>query len=108
MLTFPLSPTEPGKRSLVLGVNGFGNLAGVIGSQVYSSKYAPSYHVSFYVTLGFVAASFVGYIAYRFTLAAVNRHKRSVLARMTQEEIEEERRNNARYGDKKHTFIYGL
>ncbi|OIW26182.1 MFS general substrate transporter [Coniochaeta ligniaria NRRL 30616] len=99
---------EPGKRSLVLGVNGFGNLAGVIGSQVYSAKYAPSYHVSFYVTLGFVAASFVGYLALRFTFAAVNRHKRALLAQMTQEEIEEERRSTARYGDKKHTFIYGL
>ncbi|KAB5554848.1 major facilitator superfamily transporter [Coniochaeta sp. 2T2.1] len=99
---------EPGKRSLVLGVNGFGNLAGVIGSQVYSSNYGPSYHVSFYATLGFVAAAFVGYLAYRFTLQAVNRYKRRMLSQMTQEEIEDERRTSARYGDKKRTFIYGL
>ncbi|KAH8898341.1 major facilitator superfamily transporter [Thozetella sp. PMI_491] len=99
---------EPGKRSLVLGVNGFGNLAGVIGSQIYSSNYAPTYHLSFYVTLGFVAAAFLGYLAYRFTLTAVNRHKRGVLAQMSQEEIEQEQRDDARYGDKKHTFIYGL
>ena len=64
--------------------------------------------VSFYITLGFVAASFVGYVAYRFTLAAVNRHKRSIIAQMTPEEIEQERRDTTRYGDKKHTFIYGL
>jgi hypothetical protein len=26
---------EPGKRSLVLGMNGFGNLAGIIGSELF-------------------------------------------------------------------------
>lgn len=30
-----MTNAEPGKRSLVLGVNGWGNLAGVIGSQLY-------------------------------------------------------------------------
>ena len=35
--------TEPGKRALVLGVNGFGNLSGVIGSQLFRKSYAPSY-----------------------------------------------------------------
>ena len=34
---------EPGKRALVLGVNGFGNLSGVIGSQLFRSSYAPAY-----------------------------------------------------------------
>jgi MFS family permease len=32
----------PGKRALVLGVNGWGNLAGVIGSQLYRPEHAPS------------------------------------------------------------------
>ena len=34
---------EPGKRALVLGVNGFGNLAGVIGAQLFRESYAPEY-----------------------------------------------------------------
>jgi hypothetical protein len=34
---------EPGKRALVLGVNGFGNLSGVIGSQLFRKSYAPDY-----------------------------------------------------------------
>jgi hypothetical protein len=100
--------TEPGKRTLVLGVNGFGNLAGVIGSQIYDAKYGPSYRTSFFITLGIAIVSFLGYTSYRFTLAAVNKYKRRRLAGMTVEELENERTNQARYADKKLTFIYGL
>ncbi|KAH7130010.1 major facilitator superfamily domain-containing protein [Dactylonectria estremocensis] len=99
---------EPGKRSLVLGVNGFGNLGGVIGAQLYRSRFAPGYQVPFYATTGFLVVAFVGYLLYRFTLAAVNRRKRAKLAKMTEAEIEHERLNDLRYADKKLTFMYGL
>ncbi|WYZ41132.1 hypothetical protein EsH8_V_000027 [Colletotrichum jinshuiense] len=99
---------EPGKRSLVLGLNGFGNLAGVIGSQLYRARYKPDYKIPFYVTLGFVAVSLMGYLSYRFTLAAVNRKKLEIMRQKTQEDIERERLDNTRYADKKWTFIYGL
>lgn len=99
---------EPGKRTLILGVNGFGNLAGVIGAQVYDAKYGPGYRTSFFITLGIAIVSFLGYVAYRFTLAAVNRRKRSKIAQMSPEDLERERLENTRYADKKHTFIYGL
>jgi MFS transporter, ACS family, DAL5 transporter family protein len=99
---------EPGQRALVLGVNGFGNLAGVIGAQLYRDRYKPNYRVPFFATLGFVAVALLGYLAYRFTLKAVNTRKGEVLRRMTADEIERERVNGERYGDKKWTFIYGL
>ncbi|OAL57474.1 MFS general substrate transporter [Pyrenochaeta sp. DS3sAY3a] len=99
---------EPGKRSLVLGVNGFGNLAGVIGSQLYKQKYAPKYLVPFYATLGFVAAALVGYVAYRFTLQAVNKQRGKILAGATAEEVQAERLDGTRYADRKWTFMYGL
>jgi MFS family permease len=99
---------EPGKRSLVLGVNGFGNLAGVIGSQLYKKRYAPRYLLPFYATLGFVAAALAGYTAYRFTLNAVNKRKQAILADMSIEEIHAERVDDARYADRKRTFMYGL
>jgi hypothetical protein len=99
---------EPGKRSLVLGVNGFGNLAGVIGSQLYKKRYAPNYLLPFYVTLGFVAAALSGYAAYRFTLKAVNRRKQAILEGKTIDEIYSERMDNTRYADRKWTFIHGL
>ncbi|KAH6880502.1 major facilitator superfamily domain-containing protein [Thelonectria olida] len=99
---------EPGKRSLVLGVNGFGNLGGVVGAQLYRSKFAPDYRLPFYVTLGCLVVAFFGYLTYRFLLVAVNKRKQSVLAHMTDEEIENERVDDTRYADKKVTFIYGL
>lgn len=99
---------EPGKRSLVLGVNGFGNFAGVIGSQLYKKRYAPNYLLPFYVTLGFIAAALVGYIAYRFTLEATNKHKKAMLAGKSAEEIQAERADKTRYADRKWTFLYGL
>lgn len=97
-----------GKRSLVLGVNGFGNFAGVIGGQLYKHKYAPRYRLPFYVTLGFVATALLGYTSYRFTLQAVNKKRLDILTGKDAAQIETERTDNTRYTDRKWTFIYGL
>ncbi|KAI5468164.1 major facilitator superfamily domain-containing protein [Mariannaea sp. PMI_226] len=99
---------EPGKRTLILGANGFGNLAGIIGSQIFAAKYGPSYKTSFYVSLGIAIVALLGYTGYRFGLAAANRYKRGKMAQMTEEELERERTDKTRYGDRKYTFIYGL
>ncbi|KIW82834.1 hypothetical protein Z517_02077 [Fonsecaea pedrosoi CBS 271.37] len=99
---------EPGKRALVLGVNGFGNLSGVIGAQIFRASYAPKYLVPFYITLAFIAVALAGYLSYRFTLAAVNRRRQAKVAAMTPEEFEDEKTTPLRYADKKYTFIYGL
>ncbi len=103
-----LSGNTPGagKRSLVLGVNGWGNLAGVIGPQLYRAEYAPAYMTPFYVTLGFVAAALVGYLSYRSTLAVVNKRRAGLLARMSEDEIARE--GETRYADRKRTFVYSL
>jgi MFS family permease len=98
----------PGKRSLVLGVNGFGNLAGVIGAQLFRSQYAPRYLVPFYAALGFIAFSLVGYTAYRFTLKAVNKYRARKMSSWSEADIENEQFNNKRLGDKKYTFVYSL
>jgi predicted MFS family arabinose efflux permease len=99
---------EPGKRSLVLGVNGWGNLAGVIGSQLYRSEYGPEYKTPLYATVGFVAVSLLGYAAYRYALQTVNMRRVLKLAGMCPEEVQRERTDGTRYADKKWTFIYGL
>jgi len=96
----------PGKRLLVLGVNGWGNLAGVIGSQLYRAEYGPEYRTPFFVTLVFVAAALAGYAAYRFALQAVNRRRAEIRRTMPAAEIE--RRDTARYADRKPSFVYGL
>jgi MFS family permease len=99
---------EAGKRSLVLGVNGWGNLAGVVGSQLYRSEFAPRYLVPFYATLGFVAAALLGFVAYRYTLAAVNRVRERKLSHLSAAQVEAERTDDVRYADRKWTFVYGL
>ncbi|KAK0640587.1 major facilitator superfamily transporter [Cercophora newfieldiana] len=96
----------PGKRLLVLGVNGWGNLAGVVGSQLYRAEYAPEYRTPFLATFGFVAAALAGYVAYRCALQAVNRRRAEIRRLMPATEIE--RRDTARYADRKSTFVYGL
>jgi hypothetical protein len=98
----------PGKRALVVGVNGWGNLAGVIGSQLYRPEYAPGYRVPFLVTLAFVAAALAGFLAYRATLQAVNRRRAAIMRSKSAEEIEVEMSGDARYADRKWTFAYGL
>lgn len=96
----------PGKRVLVLGVNGWGNLAGVVGSQLYRAEFAPEYRVPFLVTLLFVVAALVGYVAYRCTLQAVNRQRASI--RLVKPAAEIEQMDATRYADRKSSFVYGL
>lgn len=98
---------EPGKRTLVLGINTWGNLAGIIGSELYLSKYGPDYHWPLKITLGCIAAAFVGFVAYHFELKAVNKYKAKKISCLTLEEIKEESRGDKRYADRKWTFVYG-
>ncbi|KAK3315746.1 major facilitator superfamily domain-containing protein [Apodospora peruviana] len=99
---------DVGKRFLVLGVNGWGNLAGVIGSHIYRQEYAPEYRKPFFATLGFVAAAMVGYVAYRAILQAENRRRAAIVREKTADEIEIEVMNQVRYTDQKWTYVYQL
>ncbi len=98
----------PGKRALVVGVNGWGNLAGVIGAQLFRPEYAPDYRMSFSATLGFVAAALVGFLSYRCALQAVNRRRAALMRCKTADEIAAEHTGSERYADRKRTFVYGL
>jgi hypothetical protein len=64
--------------------------------------------VPFYATLGFVAAALVGYLAYRYTLLAVNKWRARQMEGWTDVDREAERLSEKRFGDKKFTFMYGL
>jgi hypothetical protein len=99
---------EPGKRTFILGINGWGNLGGIIGSELFLSKYGPDYHWPLKVTVGLIAVSWVGYACYHFELKAANRYKAKRIRQMSPEEIEDENTNGKRYADKKWTFVYGL
>ena len=99
---------EPGKRAIVLGINGWGNLGGIIGSELFLAKYGPNSVWPLKVTTGLIAVAWVGYAAYYFELKAWNRYKAKKIASMTPEEIEAENTGGPRYADKKWTFVYGV
>ncbi|CAK7237725.1 hypothetical protein SBRCBS47491_010102 [Sporothrix bragantina] len=98
---------EPGMRVVVLGINGWGNFSGLIGSQIFLSKYGPSYRTPLLITLGLAIAGFLLFIANAVVLQMVNRRRAKIVSRMTPEEIAEENASDKRYGDKKVTFVYG-
>jgi len=96
-----------GKRALVLGFNGWGNLAGIIGSQLFRASYAARYLPAFYASLEIIIASSLGYASYRFTLTWVNKRRAKIIEGWTEAEIQAEKTNDVKYADK-YTFVYAL
>ncbi|KAL2352869.1 major facilitator superfamily domain-containing protein [Cryomyces antarcticus] len=127
---------EPGKRAIVLGINGWGNLAGLFSALLFKPQYAPEYVTPFFVTLTCVMVSFVGYMIFRLFLLWENAARSRTLAKWSAEDVERERvcgtgpvvraratmilrralklerwigdGVDARRGDEKMTFQYGL
>lgn len=99
---------EPGKRVVVLAINGWGNLSGIIGSELFLAQYGPDYKYPLTVTLGLMVAAFFGYALLHVLLRLVNRWRAKKIANMTAAELEAENKSDVRVGDKKWTFVYGL
>lgn len=82
---------SPGKRAVLLGINGWGNLAGVLSAMLFKPKYAESgYLVPFWWTLVSVAVAFLGYVIFLRRLKVENAVRQSVLARWSEEDVERE------------------
>ncbi|KAI4728778.1 MFS general substrate transporter [Aureobasidium sp. EXF-10728] len=87
---------QPGKRAIVLGINGWGNFAGVISSMLFAPRFAEDgYIIPFYVTLSCVLTSFVGYLAFRALVVAENHRRNRIVAGWDDEEVKRE----AMFGD---------
>ncbi|GAA5999749.1 uncharacterized protein JCM10292_003730 [Rhodotorula paludigena] len=97
-----------GVRALVIGINGYSNLAGVIAGQLFKPKYAPSYSYPCKVTMILMVVGIVLFLTMRVVYMWTNKKRRAQIAKMSAEEIEAERLNDKRRGDQKITFIYGL
>jgi hypothetical protein len=83
---------SPGKRALLLGINGWGNLAGVIASMMFRPKYADSgYIVPFWWTLACVSLSAIGFVLFLRRLQAENATRKRTLSGWTEEDVEMER-----------------
>lgn len=84
--------SSPGKRALLLGVNGWGNLAGVVAALMFRPKYAANgYIVPFWLTLACVACSALGFMLFLRRLQAENTQRARILETWSEEDIELER-----------------
>lgn len=83
----------PGKRAIALGVNGWGNVAGVFASMLFSPKYqADGYRHSFVWTALCVLLAFAGFAGFRTLIVAENARRRRTLERWTEDEVDAEKR----------------
>ncbi|KAF2032413.1 MFS general substrate transporter [Setomelanomma holmii] len=79
---------SPGKRALLLGINGWGNFAGVIAAILFRPKYAESgYIVPFWWTLASVTVSALGFLLLRRRLQAENTRRQAILSRWSEEAV---------------------
>lgn len=82
---------EPGKRAILLGINGWGNLAGVFSALLFSPADRENGYIrSFTVTLFCVVGAFAGYIAFWVLVVRENKWRVDVTALWSTEEKERE------------------
>ncbi|KAH7116123.1 major facilitator superfamily domain-containing protein [Dendryphion nanum] len=98
---------EKGTRSLIIGINGWSNLAGVIAGQLYKPRYGPHYKFSLLVTMILIAIGACGFLMMRVIFMYVNRRRARIISTWTVEDFEEENTLLERRGDQKLTFRYG-
>jgi hypothetical protein len=98
---------DRGTRSIVIGLNGYSNVAGVIAGQLYKPMYAPSYNFPLKITMILISMGAGGYVAMRGVYMFLNRKRAGLIEGWTPEQFEEEWRNSERRGNRKLTFVYG-
>jgi len=86
--------SSPGKRALLLGINGWGNLAGVVAAIMFRPRFADNgYIVPFWLTLACVAASALGFALFLKRLEAENARRKRILETWSEEDMDLERVN---------------
>jgi len=79
-----------------------------VAGQIYRAKYAPTFKTPLTISLGITIAAIVIFGSVRALYMIENAKRRKIIANMTEEEIEAEKHNPARLGDRKVTFIRAL
>lgn len=99
---------SPGKRALMLGINGWGNLAGVLSAFLFRPEYADTgYILPFFITLLSVACAAIGYVLFLRNLETENRTRRAVVDRWDAEEREREKSDGTGPMPQHHRFVEG-
>ena len=82
---------EPGKRAIVLGINGWGNLAGVFSAMLFSPRYeSEGYVTPFYVTTACVLVAFIGYAGFGALMVSENRRRGQIVDGWNNAEVQRE------------------
>ncbi|KAM0720588.1 hypothetical protein Q7P37_004724 [Cladosporium fusiforme] len=82
---------EPGKRAMLLGINGWGNLAGVFSALLFTPEDERDGYVRpFLVTLVCVGLAFAGFALFMKMLVSENRRRDEITAGWTEEERKRE------------------
>ena len=82
---------EPGKRAILLGINGWGNLAGVFLGLLFTPEDEKNGYIRpFIITLLCVLASFAGYIALWIMLVRENKRRDAITTTWSDDEKERE------------------
>jgi hypothetical protein len=78
---------EPGKRAILLGINGWGNLAGVFVSVLFTPRDRDEGYVrSFTVLLVCVLVAFAGFVLFRALLIRENRFRGKIVSGWSEHE----------------------
>lgn len=87
---------EPGKRAILLGINGWGNLAGVFSALLFTpADAAEGYIRPFVTTFICVLAAFVGFITFRILLVRENKWRDNITTSWSEgERVSEDLRGN--------------
>lgn len=121
-----------GSRSVILGVNGWSNVAGVVAGQIFKDKYAPRcefVHISLpnpcshsqsltwplpadevplIITICIMVAGACGLVFIRFMYQLENKKRAREIANWDEQRFAEESASQVRRGDQRHTFMFGL
>lgn len=82
---------EPGKRAILLGINGWGNLAGVFSALLFTPEDEKDGYVRpFFATLVCVGLAFAGFAVFRMMLLRENDQRDKIVAEMSEEERQRE------------------
>ncbi|KAF1814247.1 MFS general substrate transporter [Eremomyces bilateralis CBS 781.70] len=98
---------EKGVRSILIGINGYSNLAGVIAGQLFKTKHSPRYRFPLTVTMCIMSAGIVGFGIIRSVFVYINRSRERKIATWTDADFETEENSTVRRGDRRYTFKYG-
>ncbi|PMD34967.1 MFS general substrate transporter [Hyaloscypha variabilis F] len=96
-----------GPRSLIIRINGYSNIAGVIAGQLFKAQYAPSYGYPLKITMILIGVGMLGFVGIRTAYMYENHRRSKQIASWDEEQRRvEDRGENGRRGDQRWTFMF--